>query len=139
MKVEFLSPLHTLKTLGLREWTLMSSFGVRIDKRELTIPKGFVTDLASVPRLPVVYLLAGDSAHEAAVIHDWLYRMQEPRAFADRVFLAAMEAMGEPWWRRWLMYAGVRLGGWVPYARRGNEVVELDPVPAPEDDKFWWY
>ena len=41
----------------------------------MMIPAGFVTDLASVPRLPVVFLLAGDEAHEASVPHDWITQM----------------------------------------------------------------
>src|SRR5258708_6192683 len=38
------------------------------------VPAGFVTDFASVPRLPFAYLLAGDTAHQAAVVHDYLYQ-----------------------------------------------------------------
>jgi hypothetical protein len=31
-------------------------------KRMITVPAGFQTDLASMPRLPVVYMLTGDTA-----------------------------------------------------------------------------
>ena len=43
-------------------------------KDTITVPTGFFTDFASVPRMPFVFLLFGDVAHEAAVIHDYLYR-----------------------------------------------------------------
>lgn len=80
--------------------------------RTFVVPRGFVTDLASVPRLPVVYLLAGGTSNEAAVVHDWLYSTQPvPRAIADKVLREASAATCVPAWRRWLMYWGVRIGG----------------------------
>src|SRR6185436_10791157 len=39
----------------------------------LTIPVGFETDLASVPRVPIAWLLAGGVANGPAVVHDYLY------------------------------------------------------------------
>ncbi|AOZ08131.1 hypothetical protein BKK80_12435 [Cupriavidus malaysiensis] len=76
------------------------------------VPPGFETDLASVPRLPVVFLLAGGTSNEAAVVHDFLYtRHTVSRAVADAVLREASSVTGVPAWRRWLIYWGVRLGG----------------------------
>ncbi|AOY93871.1 hypothetical protein BKK79_20115 [Cupriavidus sp. USMAA2-4] len=76
------------------------------------VPPGFGTDLASVPRLPVVYLLAGGTSNEAAVVHDFLYTKHPvPRAVADAVLREASAVTGVPAWRRWLMFWGVRFGG----------------------------
>lgn len=84
---------------------------------EITVPAGFETDFASVPRLPFLFLLAGGEANEPAVIHDWLYHSHEvPRAMADAVLEEAMAVAGQPWWRRKLMWLGVRIGGAKPYA-----------------------
>ncbi|AOZ01304.1 hypothetical protein BKK81_12110 [Cupriavidus sp. USMAHM13] len=80
--------------------------------RTFEVPPGFETDLASVPRLPVVYLLAGGTSNEAAVVHDFLYTKHPVRrAVADAVLREASAVTGVPAWRRWLMYWGVRLGG----------------------------
>ena len=80
------------------------------------VPAGFSTDFASVPRLPVAYMLTGDTAHEAAVVHDFLYSTKRvSRSKADAVFLEAMETLGMSWWRRRLMWLGVRVGGWGSY------------------------
>lgn len=80
--------------------------------RRFVVPRGFVTDLASVPRLPLVYLLTGGTSNEAAVVHDWLYTMHPvPRLVADKVLREASAITCVPAWRRWLMYWGVRLGG----------------------------
>ena len=42
-------------------------------ERTIRVPSGFETDLASVPRLPIVYDLWGNRAHREAVLHDYLY------------------------------------------------------------------
>lgn len=90
--------------------------------RTIAVPFGFVTDYASVPRIPVAYLLAGGCADAAAVIHDWLYTTHEvSRAAADAVFREAIVAGGEPAWRAWLMWAGVRIGGSGPYEADGQK------------------
>ena len=78
----------------------------------IEVPAGFETDFASVPRVPVAYWLFGDVAHEAAVIHDFLYSTGAvPRAMADGVLLEAMEITGIPHWRRLPIYWAVRMGG----------------------------
>lgn len=85
----------------------------------VVVPAGFETDFASVPRLPFAFWLAGDTAHLAAVVHDFLYTIQLcSRVEADRVFYEAMTLTGVPLWRRSLMYAAVRVGGWAIWRRR---------------------
>lgn len=80
--------------------------------RSIRVPPGFVTDFASVPRIPVAFFLTADCAHEAAVVHDYLYTYGTlSRAMADSVLLEAMAVSGIPAWRRRLIYWGVRLGG----------------------------
>lgn len=83
----------------------------------LIVPSDFETDFASVPRLPLAFLLAGDTCHRAAVIHDWLYSVAcgLDRAQADAVLREAAAAAGEPLWRRWLVWLGVRVGGGAAY------------------------
>ncbi len=78
-----------------------------------TVPAGFCTDFASVPRAPVAFLLTADSAHEASALHDWLYTPPHPvaRPMADAVLREASLVSGVPAWRAFLMWAGVRLGG----------------------------
>jgi len=88
----------------------------------IEVPAGFETDLASVPRIPIIYELWGNRAHREAVIHDYLYRYDSiplvARPIADAVFREAMKARGVSWWIRWPMWAGVCLGGWGSYHKR---------------------
>ena len=88
----------------------------------LEVPAGFETDLASVPRIPVVYRLWGDRAHREAVLHDAAYCIDFPLGLsyteANNLFLEAMESRGVPWYIRYPMYLGVCAGGWTAFKRR---------------------
>ena len=42
--------------------------------RVVLVPAEFVTDLASVPRAPLAYLLAGGRGNRGAVVHDFPYQ-----------------------------------------------------------------
>lgn len=113
-------------------WTVLEDlvYSSDVANMTITVPAGFKTDLASVPRLPVVYWLTGATSNEAAVVHDFLYSMPKfPRALADAVLREASEVTGVPWWRRQAMWSAVRLfGGFV----RG----EAKAVTA-EDRRDW--
>jgi hypothetical protein len=83
------------------------------------IQKGFQTDLASVPRVPIVFMLWGDRAHREAVLHDYFYRTNSvplvSRSEADNYFRLAMISRGQPWRIYYPMYLGVRAGGGSAY------------------------
>jgi hypothetical protein len=82
----------------------------------ICVPKGFVTDFASVPRIPFAYWLAGGCADKAAVIHDYLYRTgAASKDVADDIFFEAMGLQGISFWRRYGMYWAVRLFGGSSY------------------------
>jgi len=89
---------------------------------DIVIQKGFETDLASVPRMPILYWLWGGRAHYEGVLHDFLYRKNAvpsvKRSVADKVFLEAMKVRGKSRRVRWPMYFGVRIGGWTAYHKR---------------------
>lgn len=96
------------------KWVLTAALIYQSDVANciIIVPKGFQTDLASVPRLPLVYMLCGDTSNEAAAVHDYLYSShQVQRDMADAVLREASQVTGVPGWRRWLMWAGVRVGG----------------------------
>lgn len=119
MKSEFLTELKVQKLKKDGTWQVIEDFIYRshLLGRTVTVPAGFVTDFASVPRLPLVYLATGNTAQEAAVIHDYLYQAHSvSRKHADQVFKEAMKASKVSWWRRSLMYFGVRVGGGGAYS-----------------------
>lgn len=126
---EFITPL-IVQELGDNTWEITSTLKYRsnILSEVISIPVGFVTDFASVPRIPIAYLLAGGTAHEAAVVHDYLYQTQvTTRLIADRVLLEAMDATGIPLWRQLGMYYAVRAFGWIAWHSGRNRHKILNP------------
>lgn len=76
----------------------------------IKVPVGFVTDLASVPRLPLIYILLNDIANQAGVIHHYLYSVGTlSRVLADRVLYEAYVLTSVPAWKASAIYAGVRM------------------------------
>lgn len=101
----------------------------------LTAPRGMVTDLTSVPGPLRPFVGRVGPWLEAAVLHDWLYvawrlvpgRGARPRdrLFADRVMLLAMKRAQVSRWRRWTIYAAVRLFGGPSYRSGDIRFVDL--------------
>lgn len=116
------------------EWVLLRPLTFRAaDGRAFTVPRGFVTDLASIPRLVRPVLDRNGRSRRAAVLHDFLYVLQPvSRADADELFDEALESDKEPWWSRTAMYAGVRLGGWLYWNQRASGGFDGDFVELPE-------
>lgn len=78
----------------------------------IVVPNGFVTDLASVPRLFWQVLPPQGRYGPAAILHDWLYWQQATtREVADQVFLTVMEELEVPSAKRRAMWASVRVFG----------------------------
>jgi hypothetical protein len=79
----------------------------------VVVPTGFVTDLASIPRIPLLrFLIIKNGRHRSpAIVHDWLCRLglEFSRTMADRIFLEAMKLLGVPRIRRKLMYWAVAI------------------------------
>ncbi len=111
----FDTPLE-LEYIDGHNWLLTAEFAYDTDLPEphtIRVPRGFVTDFASIPR-PLWNIFPPTGQYgKAAVIHDYLYRTPglASRGNADATLLEAMKALGVGRWTRWTIYAGVRCGG----------------------------
>ena len=89
---------------------------------EYTVPKGFITDGASIP--PWLQWLCGSPFEVprmyAALVHDFLYSGGDPeatRADADDIFRDLQISLGVPRWQAYVEWGALRLFGkshWVP-------------------------
>jgi hypothetical protein len=79
---------------------------------KLTVPRGFVTDLASIPRT-FWSIFPPDGAYaQPAVVHDYMYWTQKhSREVADEVFYEGMLDMKVPKAQAKLIHEAVRAGG----------------------------
>lgn len=112
--------------------------------RRITVPKGFTTDLASVPRF-LHHLISPSDLRHASLPHDLIYgyagrvpgryftidqvECSEPwtRRDADRLFARIMREAGVPVWRRRAAYRGVRLGGFLRWRRAAARTLVSKP------------
>ena len=94
------------------------------------IPRGFVTDFASVPRALWWLVSPTDySVLRASLLHDYLYRTGHriDRKRADRLFYRKLIEDGTPRWKARLMYWAVRLFArrvWEGYRRKEDATEE---------------
>lgn len=111
----FTTPLDLRAQLPGR-WELLRELIWHSDTERIVVPAGFVTDLASIPRLLRGILHQNGLSRAPAVLHDFLYATQiMTRAEADAVFREALKAEGMGWLGRFLYWGGVRVGGWVAW------------------------
>jgi hypothetical protein len=104
-------------------WAVELPLVYRGRRDEFTVPAGFRTDFASVPRVAVWLIPRFGRYTPAAILHDWLCTVgiatgQVTSREADGLFRRIMRESGVPVLRRWLMWAGVRWGALTDRDRR---------------------
>lgn len=127
-----------------RHWSLFAAIRYEIGKEGsghyVDIPAGFITDLASVPRVLHSLVPPTGRGNASSVLHDYLY--QHPyfyyrlpgsrvanlsmldRLACDQIFYEALRVQGAGWLRAQAMYRGVRIGGWRPWRRYRERKLE---------------
>src|SRR5262249_18377967 len=97
---------------GAIEW-YKNTDGPKEDQFEsVTVPAGFVSDLASVPRVFWSLIPKTGRYAYAAIVHDYLYWSQiRSRQEADRIFEIAMHDSKVPATVVYTLTSAVRLGG----------------------------
>lgn len=103
------------------QWIVRSPlvWAIRADKLDaITVPYGFATDLASVPRFlrdRKAFDVNGLS-RRPAVLHDYLYATgMGGKAFADDMFRLALRSEGVGAMNAWAFYQAVHLFGEAAY------------------------
>uniref|UniRef100_A0A6M3L846 DUF1353 domain-containing protein n=1 Tax=viral metagenome TaxID=1070528 RepID=A0A6M3L846_9ZZZZ len=107
----------------------------------VVVPKGFCTDLASIPRVLGFALPAVGKYDYAAVVHDYLYRtdsvpLMRKSSDANGIMMGAMEdsPKSPSWITRKIIRAGLAIGG--PHAFHDHPVIwrpkGLPEIPVEE-------
>ena len=105
-----------LRMLDDYRWQLLAPFEYHVGSYPsgtvISVPAGTVTDLATIPRLLWALFPPHGRYAKAAIVHDYLYANAiGSKAYADRIFLEAMEVLGVSRFTRMVMYGCVRLFG----------------------------
>lgn len=124
MKSMFLNKLK-MTPINDDEFELLDDFVWQCNENTIIIPKGFVTDLASVPKLVrfLPYLDPLGKNKEPAVLHDYLYSKQiVTRKQADKLFRKALKIEKIPSFWAGVHYVGVRVGGRFGWNKRKKKL-----------------
>ncbi len=110
-----------------REYKLLDSISYNVGEAlsgdRIIVPRGFITDCASIPRVFWSVLPPFGRYAPASWVHDYLYVSQErSRSEADYIFREAMKVLGVPWYKRNAMYCAVRIGGYIPWLKRKKQL-----------------
>lgn len=111
----FTSPLH-VEVVSEYQFQLLTPFDYHVgaypSDEVITVPVGFVTDFASIPRAFWSIIPPHGIYAKAAIIHDYLYTHgTKGRKYADDVFDEGMKVLGVSDFTRKAMYLAVRLFG----------------------------
>lgn len=96
-------------------WRLLEDFHVRVGGSEFTVPAGFVTDGASIPRM--LWRICGHPMSTKrlpiAIAHDWMYSGATclTRQEADAIYRDGLVELGFPKWKANIEYSAIRLFG----------------------------
>lgn len=124
----FTKPL-IVKKLPNGLWEVARSFTYHIGSEEgkewVEIPRGFITDFASVPRLFWIVLPPDGNYTQAAVLHDYLYsKALFKRKKCDDIFLEAMKVLKVPYWKRKTIHLAVRMFAWLCWNKRQEVIIK---------------
>lgn len=108
------------------KWKVYEPFvyyvGDRKNEDTIIVPKGFITDFASIPRFLWTLLDPVGPYRGAALIHDYLYNQQtRKRKACDQILLEACKDLGVNWITRWTIYVNVRAFGFVAWAKNHKD------------------
>ena len=110
-------------------WVTEREFTYYVGKKgsddKVMVPKGFHTDLASVPWPASMIIPKSGRGNQAAVLHDYLYYCHDrERKNCDCIFLESMKVLGVSWWKRKTMYRAVRSFGWIPWKKHKKRSIK---------------
>ena len=122
----FVTPLD-LRAYRPDEWVVLAPLRWESGGVVVTTPRGFITDLASIPRSLRGVLSVTGRSRKAAVTHDWGYCSQGmSRAETDELFRRCLISEGVSPAVARIYWAGVRCAGLMYWNRRASGVSAED-------------
>lgn len=121
--IQLKNPIGIIPFDGI-EYILDKPLCIQVNNREITIPQGFKTDLASIPRLlwPLFSPNESDTVYPA-ILHDYLYTCGGwvRRKYADDVLYAFLLERGYPKYKAFPFYLVARIFGSTHFQKRNDK------------------
>ncbi len=97
------------------KYKLLDNYYYEVNGYIICVPRGFITDLASVPKMFWTIFPPFGKYTPAAIVHDFLYSKYNNtginRTLADKIFLFIMKELKVNILKRYAMYKAVRIFG----------------------------
>ena len=117
MPVTRVDPSH-----GSRCFEIVEPFRFQIDRDLIEVPVCFWTDWASMGLAASIVSPIDPSIIRGAIGHDMLYFVgYATRDRCDEFIAEAMRIDGAPAWKRAVVWAGLKLGGWAAWNKYRRE------------------
>jgi len=121
---QFTTLLKTNK-IGKNLWVLLEPFeyhvGTYPSNEIISVPIGFKTDFASIPKIFWSILPPVGKYGKAAVIHDWCYWANcYNKKQSDKIFLEGMKVLKVNKWKQIIIYNAVRMFGYFAWKEHRN-------------------
>lgn len=131
----FLTPKITITAFDDETWSLDHPLIYQGQTQTFTVPAGFCTDFATVPRVAVWLIPKYGKWTLAAILHDYFCTIGIEQGLVtpvetDGLFRRIMRELGVSPARRWLMWTGVRWGALFNPKRRAGWHKTAIPVLA---------
>lgn len=128
--------IYTVTNNG-REYKVTQDYYYRYKDEWLIVPKGFITDFASIPRVFWNIYPPTGIYMPAALLHDFHYACElksplpyakdmDTRYWCDCLFYDVMKDCGCNWFTRTVMYRAVRDWGWIVWNSSGHSEQALE-------------
>lgn len=129
--------LPALCPIGPNGWQLDHDYMIPVFGRVLTVPKGFKTDLASVPAFFRAFIDDTSLGAASVIAHDFLYQrsgwvfsegIDLTRREVDHLFSILMRLERVPALRRKVAWLAVRVAGWACWHHSEDRIVALSAL-----------
>ena len=92
------------------KWELVEVY--TSDNKEVNVPKGFITDGASIPFIARMWFSPTGRYFGAAIVHDYIIVTEQDWKKANKQFKQELNALGIGKVRKVLLLAAVKTWGW---------------------------
>ena len=131
----FTTPLDLREHAEPGEWVVINDLVWQDGQGKIVVPRGFVTDLASIPAAARSILDVNGPSRAPAVLHDWLYCSRlVSRKLADDLFRAALRSRGVGAVERNIFWSAVRSFGWLYWQKRRTGLTVEDFIKTNEQE-----
>ena len=126
MNYQFLTPVY-YKDLENGKFELTNELQATTPYGLIRVPRGYITDLASIPWIAQCIIPKLGKQNRSSVVHDYLYEVGSingkkiTREIADKIYFGLMKSRKVSAWNRHIQYRALRMFGFIAWNKYKKE------------------